>query len=123
MEKDRAQFKVEFKKRLYKFVLDTVAYIDALPRGMVSEVTGKQLLRSVTSILANYIEGQSASSKKDFINFFNYSLKSANESKVWFAIIRDTRRASKEKTDPLLQELEEISKILASSIITLRKKK
>ena len=123
MEKDRAQFKVEFKKRLYKFILDTVAYIDALPRGMVSEVTGKQLLRSVTSILANYIEGQSASSKKDFINFFNYSLKSANESKVWFAIIRDTRRASKEKTDPLLQELEEISKILASSIITLRKKK
>ena len=123
MKKDRAQFKVEFKKRLYKFVLDTVAYIDALPRGMVSEVTGKQLLRSVTSILANYIEGQSASSKKDFINFFNYSLKSANESKVWFAIIQDTRRASKEKTDPLLQELEEISKILASSIITLRKKK
>ncbi len=123
MENDRTKFKVEFKRRLYEFTLKTVRYTDALPKGMVSEITGKQLLRSATSILANYIEGQSASSKKDFINFLNHSLKSANESKVWFAILRDTKRVSKEKTDPLLQELEEISKILASSIITLRKKK
>ncbi|PJA99834.1 MAG: hypothetical protein CO128_02345 [Ignavibacteriales bacterium CG_4_9_14_3_um_filter_30_11] len=40
-------------------------------------------MRSETSILGNYIEGQSASSKKDFTYYFNTFLKSSNESKLW----------------------------------------
>ena len=70
---------------------------------------GDQLLRSGTSIIGNYIEGQSASSKKDFINYFNTSLKSANESKLWFALLRDSNRAAKENVEWFLNELNEIS--------------
>jgi len=76
----KADFKTEFKNRLYDFALRLINFIDKLPQDNVSRRLGDQLLRSGTSVLGNYVEGQSASSKKDFINFFNYSLKSANES-------------------------------------------
>ncbi len=123
MEKDREKFKNEFKQRLYSFVLRLIRMIDALPKGMISEVMGKQLLRSATSILANYIEANSASLRKDFTNFFTHSLKSANESKVWLALLRDTGKGNRKEIDTLLQGLDEIAKILATSILTLKGKK
>ena len=89
----------------------------------VSQIMGKQLLRSGTSVLANYIEATSASSKKDFINFFTYSLKSANESKVWLTLLKDVGKGEKGELVWLLSELVEIANIFASSIITLKGKK
>lgn len=63
MKNDNAKFKIEFKKRLYAFALRLVKFISKLPKNLVTDVMGKQLLRSGTSILANYIEANSASSK------------------------------------------------------------
>jgi four helix bundle protein len=84
---------------------------------------GKQLLRSGTSVIANYAEANSASSKKDFINFFTYSLKSANESKLWLSLLKDTNKGDSKELKWLLDELIEISKVLAFSILTLKNKK
>ncbi len=123
MQNDNVNFKTEFKKRLYTFVLKLLKYIDKLPKDSISNTMGKQLIRSGTSILANYIEANSASSKKDFINFFTYSLKSANESKVWLTLLRDTNKGEIKESEYLLTELNELSKILATSILTLKGKK
>ena len=68
MQSDNAKFKNDFKQRLYDWALRLINFIDSLPKDSVSEVMGKQLLRSGTSILANYVEASSASSKKDFIS-------------------------------------------------------
>jgi four helix bundle protein len=123
MENDKAKFKNEFKKRLYNFVLRLIKFIDNMPKSSVNDIMEKQLLRSGTSILANYVEANSASSKKDFINFFTHSLKSANESKVWLTLLRDTSRGDKKEIESLLKELVEIANIIASSILTLKGKK
>ena len=123
VQNDSAKFKNEFKSRLYKWVLRLVKFIDSLSKGNVNEVMGKQLLRSGTSILANYVEANSASSRKDFINFFTHSLKSANESKVWLSLLKDLDRGDKAEVDWLLKELIEISKVIASSILTLKGKR
>lgn len=123
MKNDSAKFKMEFKKRIYNWVLRLIKFIDKLPGDSVCQVMGKQLLRSGTSALANYIEANSASSKKDFINFFTHSLKSANESKVWLCLLRDTGKGDKKELDWLLSELVEIADIIASSIITLKGRK
>ena len=104
-------------------MLKLIEFIDKLPSDNVSRRIGDQLLRSGTSILGNYIEGHSASSKKDFINFFNHSLKSANESKLWFALLRDSKRAGEEDVNWFLKELNEIANIFASSILTLKGRK
>ena len=122
MENDNVKFKNEFKKRLYNWVLRLIKFIDKLPKDSVCSIMGKQLMRSGTSILANYIEANSASSKKDFINFFTHSLKSANESKVWLTLLRDTNKGNQEELKWLLNKLIEIANILASSIITLKGK-
>lgn len=111
----------EFKKRLYTFTLKLINFIDHLPRDNVSRRIGDQLLRSGTGIIGTYVEGLSASSKKDLKNYFTYSLKSSNESKVWIAILRDTGRAKAEEANNLLAELSEFSKIFASSILTLKR--
>lgn len=123
MQNDKEKFKESFKRRLYSFVLKLVDFLDKLPKDNVSMRLGDQLLRSGTSILSNYIEGQAASSKKEFTNYFQISLKSANESKVWFALLRDTKRAKAEDVNGFLDELNELSNILASSILTLKGKR
>lgn len=123
MENDSAKFKVEFKRRLYGWVLRLVKFIDTLPKSSVTEVMGKQLLRSGTSVLANYVEANSASSKKDFINFFTHSLKSANESKVWLNLLIDLEKGNAKESQWLLKELLEFANILASSILTMKGKK
>src|SRR3989344_3626998 len=109
----------EFKSRLYTFVLRLIKFIENLSRSSTSRIIGDQLLRSGTGILGTYIEGLSASSKKEYANYFNYALKSANESKVWISILRDTGNGDKNEADYLLKELNEISHIFASSILTL----
>jgi len=123
MQMERKQFKVIFKKRLYQFTLKLIELLDSLPQDNTSRRLSDQLLRSGTSILANYVEGQSSSSKREFTNYLNYSLKSANESKVWLALLRDSKRVKSENAAWYLKELDEVSKILASSIMKLKGKK
>ena len=123
MQIDKSKLKNEFKKRLYNFALRLIEFLDKLPKDNVSKRLGDQLLRSGTSIVANYVEGQAASSKKDFTNFFNISLKSANETKLWLALLRDSKRAKEEDVEWFLNEVSEIANIFASSILTLKGKK
>jgi four helix bundle protein len=68
MRNERAKFKDDFKKRLYNFALKLIEFLDRLPKDNVSKRIGDQLLRSGTGIIGNYVEGQAASSKKDFTN-------------------------------------------------------
>ena len=82
-----------------------------------------QIRRAATSIGANVIEAKGSSSRKDFTNDFHYALKSANETKYWLELIRDSQKVDESDVSSLLDEVEQIAKILASSIITLRSKK
>lgn len=117
------QFKAIFKKRLYSFVIDLVKLLDKLPRDSTTKIFIDQLIRSSSSVLANYIEAQAASSRRDFTNYIHHSLKSANESKVWVSILKDTQRILGKDADYFLKELHEIANILGSSLITLKSKK
>jgi len=123
MQNDKEKFKKEFKKRLYNFVLRLIEFLDRLPKDNVSRRIGDQLLRSGTGIIGNYVEGQAASSKKDFTNYFNTSLKCTNESKLWFALLRDSGRATPDEVAWFLSELNEFANIFASSILTLKGKR
>lgn len=123
MQNDKEKFKNDFKKRLYLFTLKLINFLEKLPKDRITQILMDQLMRSGTSIIGNYVEAQASSSKKDFTNFFNHSLKSANESKLWLALLRDTNRASKEEVNSFLKELDEISNVFGSSILTLRGKK
>jgi four helix bundle protein len=114
--------KMDLKSRSYAFALEIIKLIDSLNGDRASRIIGDQLLRSSTSIGANIIEAKSSSSKKEFTSYLNISLRSANETKYWLELLRDSSRA-KGMVDSLLGEVSELSRMLASSIITLRNKK
>jgi four helix bundle protein len=63
------------------------------------------------------VEGRAGSSKKDWKNFYVIALKSANETKYWLCLIRDTMQTDKNKIDDLLKEADEISKIIATIVV------
>ena len=58
----------------------------------------------------------------DFVKFYEIALKSANETKYWLGLLRDSTQADKDKINSLLKEVEEISKMLGSSLLTLKNK-
>ncbi|KKU94210.1 MAG: CHP02436-containing protein [Parcubacteria group bacterium GW2011_GWA1_48_11b] len=117
-------FREKFQKRIHTFIINLVNFLDSLPKNdSLSLVIKNQLIRSGTSVGANYVEAGAASSRKDFINFLHHSLKSANESGFWLTLLSDSKRGDAGKVSILLRELDELSKILGSSIITLKNKK
>jgi four helix bundle protein len=111
----------DIKIRCYNFSLKVLKFISS------NEVERKynpiigQLLRSSTSIGANIIEAKSSSSKREFIKYYEIALKSSNESKYWICLFRDGIKNTQE-IKSLLNEANEISKIIATSIIKLKKK-
>lgn len=115
--------KTELRYRCYYFSIEVIKFIDILPNKRVYWVIADQLLRCATSIGANVIEAKSSSSRKDFIKFYEIALKSANETKYWLALLRDATEADKIVINKLLAEVEEISKMLGASVITLKNKR
>lgn len=85
-------------------------------------VLSKQLLRSGTSIGANIREGLEGQSDRDFISKFSISLKEAVETEYWIDLLAATDYLSSKMKESLLSELEEIIKILTSSIKTVKKR-
>ncbi len=124
MENNSSKIKTDIRQRTYRYALDVIGFIDGLEKhDYTVQIISRQLLRSATSIGANIIEAQAGSTKKDFANFFNHALKSANETKFWLGLLRDSRKADQVKTNRLLQETIEIANILGASLLTLRGKK
>jgi len=113
MQNDKAKFKDEFKRRVYRFALDAIGFVDRLSVEQTSRIVTDQLLRSPTSIGANVIEAQVAFSRKGYTNFFTYALKSANECKFWLGLLRDSGRGDKRSTNKILREATEIANITA----------
>ncbi|MDA3838396.1 MAG: four helix bundle protein [Candidatus Delongbacteria bacterium] len=85
-------------------------------------VLSKQILRSGTSIGANIRESKHAESNQDFIHKLAISQKEAGETEYWLILLFRTEYISKNKFDSLSSNLSEIRRMLASSILTVKKK-
>ena len=110
-------------ERCYRFSITIIKLTKDLPEKRVYWTVTDQLIRSATSIGANIIEGKSASSKKDFIRYYEIALKSANETKYWLGLLRDALDADKIEIGKLMKETSELAKILAASILTMKGRK
>jgi len=120
MQSHSAKPKAELRHRCYYFSLHIIKFLDTLPDKRLFWVIADQLLRSATSIGANVVEARGSSSKRDFARFFEIALKSANETKYWLALLRDSGKIDAKQTEKLLIEADEIAKMLGASIITLK---
>ncbi|MFS8158668.1 MAG: four helix bundle protein [Candidatus Roizmanbacteria bacterium] len=124
--KDQSQVKnpkTELKYRAFRLSIALIRFLTKLPRDQASKVISDQLIRSSTSIGANIVEAKSSSSKKEFMHYFQISLKSANESKYWLALLYELYPSQKDTILGFSHELEEISRIIGSSILTMKGKR
>jgi four helix bundle protein len=110
------------KHRAFYFSKDIVTFIGKQQYDKIYFSMFDQLLRSVTSIGANLVEGVAGSSKNDFLKFNIIALKSANEAKYWLCLIRDTINVDKIIVEAFIKEADEISKIIGSIIINTKSK-
>jgi four helix bundle protein len=111
------------QERSYRFSIDIINLTKTFPNKRTFWIIADQLMRSATSVGANIVEAQAASSKRDFIKFFQISLKSANESKYWLSLLDDTTNVEKCRIEELLNESLELSNMLAASLLTLKGKR
>ncbi len=113
--------KSDIKLRAYKFSLDIISLLSSFPNTRMYWSISDQLLRSATSIGANIVEAKSSSSKREFIKYYEISLKSSNETKYWLCLLRDSKIGIEiEKVTILLNEAIEISNMLASALLTMK---
>ena len=84
-------------------------------------IMSKQLLRSGTSIGANISEALSAESTADFIHKLSISQKELNETQYWLTLLCKTEYISTKEYDSMIQDCEEIRKMVISIIITSKK--
>jgi four helix bundle protein len=112
------KFKIDIKKRAYWYALKIIKLLDQLSKDdCACQVIGEQLLCSATGIGVNIVEEQASSSKREFIDFLHQALKSANGSKFWLGLLRDSNKASRESVDCLLTETKELANSLPAAFL------
>lgn len=118
-----SKLKTDLRSRAYKFSISIIFFLKKLPNERIYWIIGDQLLRSSTSIGANIIEAKSASSKRDFMKYYEIALKSANETKYWLGLLRDASNLDKASITELLSECKELSNILGASLLTMKNRR
>lgn len=122
MQNHNSKVKSDLKKRCYQFSLDLINNTETISKDLTSKIILNQLIRSGTSVGANLFETTSSSSKLEFKKYHEIALKSANESKYWLCLLRDSGKADTHKITPLLAEITEISNMLAAGILKMKGK-
>ena len=113
----------DLKKRTKQFALRVIRLVNSLPRGQVSDVIGRQLLRAGTSVGANYRSANRAKSPADFIAKMSLVEEEADESVYWMELLTEAGLVKAGKLKALVQEAGELVAIAVSSIGTARKRK
>ena len=105
----------DLKKRTKQFALRILKLVAALPRTLAGRTIGGQLVRSGTSVAANYRAACRARSKAEFISRLGVVEEEADESALWLELIMESQFMKKALVQPLWIEADEIVAIMTSS--------
>ena len=111
----------DMNKRTMKMALDVIKLTKSFPLCQESKVFTYQIVKSSTSIAANYRAAGRGKSLKDFIAKLGIAEEECDETIFWLEMILEANLASPEATQPIRQEASEILAIIVSSIKTARK--
>lgn len=111
----------ELRQRTKRFAIRIVNLFRALPRSADAQTLGKQLLRSGTSVAANYRAVCRARSKAEFISKMGIVVEEAEETVFWLEILTETGVVSSAKAEDLQKEPNELLAIFGASLRTAKK--
>ena len=112
--------KEQFRHRTKRFALDVIDLTSTLPRSYTCDVLGRQLLRSGTSVGANYRAACRAKSNADFISKMGTVEEETDESMYWMELLTESSILPADRIRPLYQEADELLAMTVSSIKTAR---
>ena len=108
----------DLKVRTKEFALQIIRLFRTLPRTEEARVIGRQILRSGTSIGANYRAACRSRSKAEFISKVSIVLEEADETVFWLELLSQSEISSKTKIEGLLAEANELTSIFVTSLRT-----
>jgi len=110
----------QFKQRTKDVALRVIKLTEALPGGRAADVLARQLLRSATSIGANYRAACRSRSAADMISRLSIVEEEADEVTYWIELLTEAGLVRAKKVEPLQREVHEIVSMTVASIKTLR---
>lgn len=108
--------KKDLEERTFRFAKDVRLFVRQLPKGIINNADGSQLIRSSGSVGANYIEAQEALSKKDFAMRVKISRKEAKESRYWLNLLDLIPSSLEKEHQRLVNEVTELLKIFSAIV-------
>ena len=118
----KTKYKFDLEVRTTKVSEKMIFFIKEIPQDISNKLLLNQLIRSATSIGANYCEANGAGSKRDFRNKIYTCKKEAKETKYWLNLIARANPRYQEKSKILWQEVQELTLIFSKIILTLENK-
>ena len=115
--------KDELKERTKRFAIRVIRLVESLPKGQTAGVIGQQLLRSGTSVGANYRAACRAKSPADFISKMGTVEEEADECLYWMELLIEAAVVKAERMGSLMSEADELLAIAVASINTARKRR
>jgi four helix bundle protein len=113
----------QLSDRLLDFAVEVIKITDALPNTVAGRHVGGQLIRAGTSCGSNYEEACGAESRSDFSHKMSIVLKELKESRFWLRLISRTEMLTDNRTEPVLDECQQLCAIVAKSILTAKRRK
>ncbi len=107
---------VDIDNRTYQFAVRVLKMARTMPRDVGAQIVMRQVARSGTSIGANVEEAQSAHTKKEFTRRMNIANSESRETHYWLRLIRDSGVMPARKMGPIIQEADEIKRILSAIV-------
>jgi|SRR3989344_174769 len=112
--------KYDLEERTSKFGINIIQFCKTIKQDVISKPIINQLVRSGTSIGANYMEANSASSRKDFKNKIHICKKESQETMYWLKIVVEYDSSKKEHAKVLYQEAQELTFIFGKIISSMK---
>lgn len=110
----------DLQARTKGFALQVIHLYASLPKTTISQVLGKQLLRSGTSVGAQYREAARARSRAEFISKIESSSQELEETAYWLELLAEREATPRTLIIPLLKEADELMAIFVSSVKTAK---
>lgn len=104
------------EERTFQFSKDIISICKKLPRNIINLPLVNQIIRSATSIGANYREANDGLGRKDFIRCLRIARKEAKETSYWLELLLDSNKNYKRELEHLVRECIELRNILSSII-------
>jgi len=111
--------KTDLKDRTFHFSLDVIDLVEQLPKTKATNVIAYQLIKSGTSVGANYRAAKRSRSDKEFISKINIVLEEVDETLFWMEIINHKNWVNSSMLNKMLKEADELTAIFISTLKTI----